>query len=386
MYKERKDKLSIWSYVTYAVIIFIFLLIIILIISKVASRKKPVKKPKEMVLYSLEQLSDIEQNYGKSLASNMATFKYTAIDYYKDKLGNEKVDTILTLQDFYDKHFIEELVEEDTKCDSEKSKVEVTKKSGEYRLDFTLVCKNTANLTTYLGKYKYCKDSDICEKKIEKKKSENPSTVNPSTVEPNPTTVEPPVVPTPDPNPNPEPTSYMFYEYTLTPSDKVGNYSSWSDWSSNEIQSSLNLEVETKEETITKTEGCTETREETYIASYNTETYIIGYESRKYKVGTRPEQVGTKQTTKGGKVVNEPIIREVPIYQTKETPIYGTRTTPVYATRQVTVDNCTSVNKFYRSRKFKYNKGINYIRYSTNENDTYLLNRGYVKTGNTKEF
>ena len=386
MYKERKDKLSIWSYVTYAVIIFIFLLIIILIIVKDASRKKPVKKPKEMVLYSLEQLSDIEQNYGKSLASNMATFKYTAIDYYKDKLGNEKVDTILTLQDFYDKHFIEELVEEDTKCDGEKSKVEVTKKSGEYRLDFTLVCKNTANLTTYLGKYKYCKDSDVCEKKIEKKKNENPSTVNPSTVEPNPTTVEPPVVPTPDPNPNPEPTSYMFYEYTLTPSDKVGTYSSWSDWSSNEIQSSLNLEVETKEETITKTEGCTETREETYIASYNTETYIIGYESRKYKVGTRPEQVGTKQTTKGGKVVNEPIIREVPIYQTKETPIYGTRTTPVYATRQVTVDNCTSVNKLYRSRTFKYNKGINYIRYSTNENDTYLLNRGYIKTGNTKEF
>ena len=230
MYKERKDKLSIWSYVTYAVIIFIFLLIIILIISKVASRKKPVKKPKEMVLYSLEQLSDIEQNYGKSLASNMATFKYTAIDYYKDKLGNEKVDTILTLQDFYDKHFIEELVEEDTKCDSEKSKVEVTKKSGEYRLDFTLVCKNTANLTTYLGKYKYCKDSDVCEKKIEKKKNENPSTVNPSTVEPNPTTVEPPVVPTPDPNPNPEPTSYMFYEYTLTPSDKVGTYSSSFNW------------------------------------------------------------------------------------------------------------------------------------------------------------
>lgn len=377
MYKERKDKLSIWSYVTYGVIIFIILLVIILIIVKVASRKKPVKKPKEMVLYSLEQLSDIEQKYGKSLASNMATFKYTTIDYYKDKLGNEKVNMTLTLQDFYDKHFIEELVEEDTKCDGEKSKVEVTKKSGEYRFDFTLVCKNTANLTTYLGKYKYCKGSDICEKKIEKKKNENPSTVNP-------TTVEPPVIPAPEPNP--EPTSYKFFEYTLTPSDKVGTYSAWSDWTSNEIQPSLNLEVDTKEETLTKTEGCTETREETYIASYNTETYIIGYETKKYKVGTRPEQTGTRQVTKGGKVVNEPITREVPIYQTKETPIYGTKTTPVYATRQVTVDNCTSVKKSYRSRTFKYNKGINYIRYSTNENDTYLLNRGYIKTGNTKEF
>ena len=382
MYKERKDKLSIWSYLTYGVIIFIILLIIIIIIVKAGSKKKPVEKPKEMVLYSLKQLNSIEDEYGKDLASNMATFKYTAIDYYKDKLGNEKVDMILTLQDFYDKHFIEEISEGDTKCDSENSKVEVTKKSGEYRLDFILKCKNTATLTTYLGKYKYCKSASICEKKVEKEE-ENPSTVNPTTTEPNPTTVEPSTVPDPA---TPTPSSYKFYEYTLTPSDKVGTYSSWSDWGTNEIKSSINLEVETKDETVTKTEGCTETREETYIASYNTETYIIGYETKKYKVGTKTVPVKTTQVTKDGKPKDIYTYREEPIYQTKETPIYGTKSTPVYATRQVTVDNCTSVTKYYRSRSFKYKKGINYIRYSINENDNYLLSKGYIKTGNTKEF
>ena len=389
MYNERKDKLSIWSYLTYSIIIFIIILIVVVIIVKSGGKKKKTEKPKEMVLYSLEELANIEDKYGKSMASNMATFKYTAIDYYKDKLGNEKVDMILTLQDFYDKHFIEELKVDETKCDSEKSKVEVTKKSGEYRLDFTLSCTDTATLTTYLGKYSYCRDSSICEKKVEKKKSENPTTVEPPvTPDPNPNpNPDPNPNPNPDPNPNPvTPSKYNFYEYTLTPSEKVGSYSEWSDWSVNEIQPSLMLEVDTKEETITKTEGCTETREETYIAGYTTETYIIGYENKKYKVGTRPEQVGTRQVTKNGKVVNEPIIREVPIYQTKETPIYGTRNNPIYKTRQVTVDNCTSSIKYYRSRSFKYNKGVNYIKYSTNENDNYLLSRGYTKTGNTKEF
>ena len=86
-------------------------------------------------------------------------------------------------------------------------------------------------------------------------------------------------------------------------------------------------------------------------------------------------------------IINRNIFKNpMTIYQTKETPIYGTRNNPIYKTRQVTVDNCTSSIKYYRSRSFKYNKGVNYIKYSTNENDNYLLSRGYTKTGNTKEF
>ena len=36
--------------------------------------------------------------------------------------------------------------------------------------------------------------------------------------------------------------------------------------------------------------------------------------------------------------------------------------------------------------QFTYKKGINYIKYSISDNDSNLLNSGYTKTGNTKEF
>ena len=377
MYNERKEKLGILNYLVYGFIILLILIIILVIISK-SSKKKTVEKPKEMILYSEGQLEDIESKYSEDMAAVMASFKYNAIDYYKDKLGNSKVDMILTLQDFYDKHLIEELEVKDTKCDSQSSKVEVTKKSSEYKLDFTLVCgSDKVLMDTYLGKYSYCKNGDICEKKVEKDDDVKPS--NPSTVNPTPT-------PNPTPKSKPASETYTFYEYTLTPSESVGSYSGWSNWGKDVINPSLLVEVETKEENETKTGNCTETKEETYISGYNTETYIAGYVAKKYQVGTTKIQVGTHQVKRRGKIVNEPIYEEQPLYQTKEEPVYKTRQTPIYSTREVTVDNCTSVVKYYRSRNFSYKKGINYIKYSISDNDQMLLNSGYTKTGNTKEF
>ena len=392
MYNERKEKLGILNYLVYSFIILLIIIIVIVIIAK-SGKKKVQEKPKEMVLYSEEQLNNIESDYSESMAANMASFKYNAIDYYKDKLGNEKVDMVLTLQDFYDKHFIEELKIDDTKCDSSNSKVEVTKKSSEYKLDFTLVCGDKkATMDTYLGKYEYCKNSNICEKKVEKKEDKketepanpstveptNPSTTNPTTVEPTPTQV-----PTETPNTN---NKYTFYEYALTPSNEIGTYSEWSSWGKDVIEKSLLVDVEVKDETETKTEGCAETKEETYISGYNTETYIAGYVTKKYQVGTSKVQTGTKQVKRDGKIVNIPIYEDQPIYQTKDEPVYKTKQTPIYSTRQVTVDNCTSTVKYYRSRKFTYKKGLNYIKYSISNNDSVLLNSGYTKTGNTKEF
>lgn len=384
MYNERKDKLGVANYLVYFLIAVIIIIIIIIIVLKSASGKKE-EQPKELILYSEEQLEQIEVDYSESFASNMANFKYNVIDYYKDKLGNEKVDMILTLQDLYDKHFIEELSVGDIKCDGENSKVEVTKKSGEYRLDFTLVCEKSVTLYTYLGKYDYCEDNTICEKKIEKKNEEGKK--NNGDDEPVPPSNEPETNEPPNEQPiETTKSNYTFYEYTLTPSEQVGSYSDWSDWGTKEIVKSLMMEVETKEETQTKTEGCTETKEETYISGYNTETYISGYTTKKYKVGTKKVQIGTKQVTVNGKVVNQPVYTEEPIYQTKKEPVYATKKVPIYSTRTVTVDNCTDVIKYYRSRNFSYKKGINYIKYSTSDNDQYLLEKGYVKTGNTKEF
>lgn len=379
MYNERKDKMGIANYMVYIFLFLLIITIIIIIVVKSGSKKKK-EKPKEMVLYSEEQLEDIENTYSESFASNMASFKYNIIDYYKDKLGNEKVDMILSLQDLYDKHFIEELSLDGEKCNSEESKVEVTKKNAEYRLDFTLVCKDKVTLNTYLGKYNYCKDT-LCEKKIEKKakvEKINDSKKDDQDSKKN-------NVDKSDSNISKNKT-YTFYEYTLTPSENVGEYSDWSNWDTAMITKSLMLDVEEKNEVKTKTEGCTETKEETYISGYNKVSYISGYTKKVYKVGIKKIQTGTKQIVKKGKVISIPIYKEEPIYQTKEEPVYATKKIPIYSKRTVKVDNCTENVKYYRSRKFSYKKGINYIKYSMSDNDQYLLNNGYVKTGNVKEF
>lgn len=404
MYNERKEKLGIWNYLVYIFIILVILIIVFIIMFN-GNKKKVKEKPKEMVLYSEEQLNKIESDYSEDLAANMASFKYNAIDYYKDKLGNEKVDMVLTLQDFYDKHFIEELSVGENKCDSENSKVEVTKKSGEYKFDFTLICgEDKALMDTYLGKYSYCKNDDICEKKIEKKeKKETDKDETSDDSDRTPTTKSPENEneklteektndsdgdKTESDNDQVKTTNgkYVFYEYSLTPSNQTGNYTEWSDWSKDVVDASLMVDVETKDETETKTSDCNETKEESYISGYNTETYISGYITKKYQVGTKKVQTGTKQVKIRGKIVNQPVYEEQPIYQTKEEPVYKTKQTPIYSTRQVTVDSCTSVVKYYRYRKFTYKKGINYIKYSVSDNDQVLLNAGYTKTGNTKEF
>lgn len=379
MYNERKDKMGIANYMVYIFLFLLIITIIIIIVVKSGSKKKK-EKPKEMVLYSEEQLEDIENTYSESFASNMASFKYNIIDYYKDKLGNEKVDMILSLQDLYDKHFIEELSLDGEKCSSEESKVEVTKKNGEYRLDFTLVCKDKVTLNTYLGKYNYCQDT-LCEKKIEKKakvekindSKKDDQDSNQNGVDKSESNIS-------------KNKTYTFYEYTLTPSENVGEYSDWSNWDTAVITKSLMLDVEEKNEVKTKTEGCTETKEETYISGYNKVSYISGYTKKVYKVGIKKIQTGTKQIVKKGKVISIPIYKEEPIYQTKEVPVYATKKVPIYSKRTVKVDNCTENVKYYRSRKFSYKKGINYIKYSMSDNDQYLLNNGYVKTGNVKEF
>lgn len=379
MYNERKDKLSWVSLLVYGVILLIIVIVIIVIIVK-STGKKQEEKPVEMVLYSIEQLNKIEVDFGADMASNMASFKYTVIDYYQGKLGSEKVDMTLALQDLYDKHLIEKLSINDVECNSEQSKVEVTKKSGEYELEFVLVCNKEVRLTTYLGKYDYCKDVSVCEKKREKKDEKSEENAEEKTEE-----KEKPIKENPEEQKETAIKKYTYYEYNLKPSNEIGTYSNWSNWDKEKKETSLLIEEEKKTETETKTENCKETKEETYISGYKTETYIKGYEITKYKTGTKVKKSGAQQKIINGKIVIEPIYTEENIYQTKKEPIYATRKIPIYSKRQVTVDNCQVNVDYYRYRNFTYNKGVNYVIYSTSDNDSDLLNKGYVKTGKTIE-
>ena len=80
---------------------------------------------------------------------------------------------------------------------------------------------------------------------------------------------------------------------------------------------------------------CTETKEESYISGYNTETYIAGYVTKKYQVGTSKVQTGTRQVKRNGKIVNEPVFEDRPIYQTKEEPVYKTKEIKLTKIRQL---------------------------------------------------
>ena len=389
MYNERKDKLSWLNFLVYGVILLIIVIVIIIVVVKSNAKKEKVK-PVEKVLYSIEQLDKLEKDFGADMAANMANFKYTVIDYYKNKLGSEKVNYELTLQDLYDKHLIQKLAVGSVECNSSQSKINITKKSGEYEIKFVLVCDKEAQMITYLGKYDHCKDSSVCEKKIEKNKQGDEKKENiAENVEPNKnnenkeneTNNKKPL----EENKEQNIEKYIYYEYNLKPNDEIGSYSEWSSWDKTKKDESLTVLVEKKTEVETKTSDCKETKEETYISGYKTETYVSGYTTKKYKVGTKKVQTGTKQVVVNGKVITQPIYAEQPIYQTKQEPVYATKKTPVYSKRTVTVDNCKVNVDYYRYRTFTYKKGVNYVIYSTNDNDTNLLNRGYVKTGKTIE-
>lgn len=388
MYNERKDKLSIFNYLVYGAILLVIISIIIIVIVKLNSKPKK-KTVVNLVLYSEKVLQDIDSLYGMPVAANMASFKQNILDYYANKLGTEKVDMTVTLQELYDKHFLDQLNLNGIECDSEKSKAVVTKKSGEYKVDVILSCGVDLKMHTYIGDYDYCEDDGLCEKKIDEKKAEGLSEVDIPSGNGDPAQPETPVQPeTPEKPQEPiatEPSKYIYYEYVLKPNESIGEYSNWSDWSKEKIEGDFTKEVDKKTETETKTENCTETKKETYISGYQNQSYITGYKTTKYKVGTKKVQTGTRQVVRNGKVVNEPIYTEQPIYQTKEEPVYGTKKVPIYATREVKVDNCTVNTDYYRYRTFTYKKGINYKMYSTSDNDQDLINKGYVKTKNTKE-
>ena len=106
--------------------------------------------------------------YDRIYQDNLNNMKDAAITYYTtDRLPKEEGDSEkLTLGEMLDKHLLLEVKDKNGKmCDSEKSYVEITKDSKEYRMKVNLKCgEEEKYIIVYLGCYSYC-DSDICEKK-----------------------------------------------------------------------------------------------------------------------------------------------------------------------------------------------------------------------------
>ncbi len=364
MYKERREKASIKFYILIALVILIIVFAIILVMPK---NKKVTKKTVPTELYSKSDLVSINKSYSDIFYDNLKNFKDTSEKYFikkVDALGNKEIITLDNL--INENHMMATLLDKDgNKCDEVNSNVTFIKNSNNdnYKMTLTLICgSENATLTTYMGNYDYCKNNKYCEKKVEVKKQAT------KVEEPVTESVETPTeITVPD---TPVQTDYSLYEYVLSPSESVGTYSDWSEWSTTEEQASLYKQIETKTETQTSEYDCSIHENQRYIAGYKEETYIAGYTTKTTKVGTKNEN---------GNIVA--------VYDTKTTPVYGTRKVPVYGYRRIDNDKtCTKEDAvtYYRYRIFTYKKGINYIRYSSSDNDSYLINKGYVKTENTK--
>lgn len=375
MYQERREKASIKFYILIVLVILIIVFAIMLLIPK---KKVVEKEPVEMELYSKSAMKDIKKNYSDIFYDNYKTLKDTAIKYFIKKVdGFSSKQKVSLDQIINDNHLMATLYDEEgNKCEEEKSYIAYTKNSNNdnYKMEIKLICgSEEETLTTYLGSYDYCEKADYCEKQVEVKPKaediEEPEEVEEQT-ETNTNEQTPPEPETPVENNDNVSSDYTLYEYVLSPSDSVGTYSDWSEWTTQKEEASLYKEIDTKAETKESQYDCSEHRTERYIASYKTEQYIAGYTIKTTKVGTKKD--------KGGVVA---------VYDTKKTPVYSTKKIPVYATRNINNNKvCTKTDtiEYYRYRIFSYNTGINYVRYSSSEDDQYLINQGYVKTGKTK--
>lgn len=434
MYEERKEKFSFKSFflTLLLVLLFVFLMLWLFPTRNYVDEKL-------QSTYDLERLSVL---YDEIFANNVARMKDAAIGYFTNErmpqtIGESKK---LTLAEMYDLHLVLKMKDKDGKpCDTEKSYVEMTKYTEEYRLKVNLSCGNQEDyIIVYLGCYNYC-SSGICEKRV--------PTPEPSTP------VEQPK-PTPSTPDNPITKKYS-YEYKLVVEDST-TCEPWTNWSKNKVTPTDLVKVENKnvqeltgyktiEIPVTKTEIVTKKVTESYISKYVTELVFV--ETKEIQTGTTTQtateevEVGTAEvktgkidkgtkvpkntSTKVYKVISEDTptscsycenetiytweIYEIkPVYEvrevTKEVPVY--KTIDVYETREVPVYDLRTVEKeeevttttykkkeipvyetvtYYRSQTCKINKGYTDIKWSNSKLDTTLIGKGYKLTGNVKE-
>ena len=435
MYEERKEKFSFRSFFLTLLLVLLFVFLMLWLF--------PTKSYVDEKLQSTYDLERLEVLYDEIFANNVARMKDAAIGYFTNErmpktVGESKK---LTLGEMYDLHLVLKMKDKDGKpCNTEKSYVEMTKYTEEYRLKVNLSCGSQEDyIIVYLGCYNYCSDG-ICEKRV-------PT--------PAPTTPKEPEKKPEDPKPeNPIAKKYL-YEYKLVVAD-TKTCANWTEWSKTKVTASDLVKVETKqvEEVVgyktikvpvTTTEIVTKKVTERYISKYITELVLTG--TKEVQVGTTTKTVteevkvgtvevdtgkigtGTKvpknTSTKVYKVISEdtptscsycenetiytwkiyeikpvyevrevtktvPVYKTINVYETKEVPVYDFRTVE----KKEEVEKTTYVDKkveqygkvtYYRSQTCKINKGYTDIKWSDTKLDSDLIAKGYKLTGNVKE-
>lgn len=302
MYEERKEK---FSFKSFFLTILIVLLFVFLMLWLFPTRSYVDKKLQST--YDIERLSVL---YDEVFANNVSRMKDAAIGYFTNERMPQTVGESkkLTLQEMYDLHLVLKMKDIDgNACDVNKSYVEMTKYTEEYRLKVNLSCGEQEDyIIVYLGCYSYC-SSGICEKTVsvpsEQTKVEESKTDTTPDKPCDPCQPQKPEEPdTPDEPDTPEEPKKYMYEYKLTTSDTT-TCSGWSKWQTKEIKATDTVKVETKTEKELKeykeVKVQTGTKTETVVVGTKTEKYIATYSSRLVLVGTKQVQIGTttKQVT-----------------------------------------------------------------------------------------
>jgi len=299
MYEERREKFSFRSFFLTILLVLLFVFLMLWLFPT----KWDVKDLQST--YDLERLSVL---YDEIFANNVSRMKDAAIGYFTNERMPKKIGETkkLTLQQMYDLHLVLKMKDKDGKaCDANKSYVEMTKYTDEYRLKVNLSCGDYEDyIIVYLGCYDYC--DGICEKRVETTPVVTPTPEvkpDPKPTPNNPTPNDPKPTPEVKPDPTPVVKKYM-YEYKLVVQDKT-TCTEWTKWGKDKLTTTDSVKVETKVEneivdykTVQVQNGTkTETivvgqKAEKYISDYLTELTIV--DTKQVKVGTTTKEVTEK--------------------------------------------------------------------------------------------
>lgn len=163
MDEERSN--GILRFLFKLIIVVIFILFIIWLLS-IAVRKHSVGNDISTSTNKSNNSTKVSTVY----QDNLDRMKDAGISYYTIERLPKNVGDVktITLEEMYDSHLLLEIYDEnEKKCSSYDSYVEVTKLENEYKMKVRLVCpKKDAYIIVYLGCYDYCKGF-VCEKQEE---------------------------------------------------------------------------------------------------------------------------------------------------------------------------------------------------------------------------
>lgn len=439
MYTETRENFSIRT----VILQFLFIALLVFILIWLFPMKKDLNKAISSIKSSNSDSQELSILYDRIFNENLLNMKESAKDYFTlarlpKKVGeSEKI----TLQEMLDKKIILPFTDKNGKqCDTKASYVLVTKYDEEFVMKVNLKCGKEENyLLVNMGCYDYCSQT-ICEKKntttkVYKaaKKTTPVKKVTTSKTEIkvenviNNTIINNIVVPSTPVVPDAPEYKYL-YEYKKV-TDGTSSYTGWSNWSTDAVSPSANVEVKQRTDKVRKlvaykkitsddlSKPIYETKQVpiaskaiTSCASYNVTSTITGYDYQyvgTFKYTVAPQETSTYTYKKvgdyswycdgnctAGTVMVYEKYQKVPQtstsyscakYDTETSVILGNRTVITGYEKKVTTEPVYDYyNKTYYSYRTKVTTpGQVLLKWST-YNDTTLLNDGYSYTGNTK--